>query len=127
MHTPVKVWTAAALGALVTLSPVAFAKNGVHKTPEQRAARRERKQEMAQELGLTDAQKTQLKAIHQATRAKVQAVRANTTLSAEEQHAQIKALHKSARQQMMALLTPQQRAKMKTLRHERHAERKANR
>ncbi len=70
---------------------------------------------MADALGLTDAQKAQIKPILQGARQQAQALKANTTLTPEARKAQMKELARSTRQQVMAILTPAQRAKMKAM------------
>lgn len=73
---------------------------------------------MAQELGLTDAQKTQIATILQTARQQSQAVKADTTLTPEAKKDKLKAIRKDAMTQVRALLTPEQIEKMKQLRHQ---------
>ena len=78
-----------------------------------------RLKKMAQNLGLTDAQKAQMKPILKAAREQAKAIKANTALTPEARKAQMKSLHKNTNQQLMAILTPEQREKMKAMRAER--------
>jgi Spy/CpxP family protein refolding chaperone len=71
---------------------------------------------VAQRLGLTDAQQAKLKELHQQTAAAIQGVRANNALTAEQKQTQIKTLRDGAREQMRAMLTDDQRAKLAELR-----------
>ena len=85
-----------------------------------------RLQKMAAELNLTDAQKAQIKPILMSTRQQAQAIKADTTLTPDARKAKMKDLHKSANAQMMAILTPTQRAQLKAIRREKRAAKDAN-
>ena len=63
---------------------------------------------MAKELGLTDAQQTQLKSIHEQQRAKMQELRNNDTLTREQKMEQFKALRESTQSQVNNVLTADQ-------------------
>lgn len=69
-----------------------------------------------QKLGLTDAQKAQLKAARASTVAAVKAIRADTTLTPEQKKAKVRETLQSARTQMRSALTPDQQAKLDQLR-----------
>jgi Spy/CpxP family protein refolding chaperone len=71
---------------------------------------------IAQRLDLTAAQKAKWKDLRQQTASAVQAVRANNDLTEEQKTAQIKSLRQSARDQMRAVLTADQRAKLGEIR-----------
>jgi len=71
---------------------------------------------VAERLGLNDAQKAKLKELRQQTATAVQAVQANTSLTEAQKAAQIKSLRGNARDQMRAVLTDDQRAKLAELR-----------
>jgi Spy/CpxP family protein refolding chaperone len=75
-----------------------------------------RLQKLADELSLTDAQKAQMKPVLQNARQQAKAIKDDTTLSAEDRQAKMKVLRKSTRTQTMAILTPDQRAKLKSIR-----------
>jgi Spy/CpxP family protein refolding chaperone len=70
-------------------------------------------------LSLSDAQKAQIKNNNAEARAQIKAIRANTTLSAQEQRSQIAAIRRASRAAMLQVLTPQQRAQMRENRAER--------
>ena len=70
---------------------------------------------LADELALTDAQKTQLKPILQDARQQAKAIKDDTTLTPDARKAKMKDLQKSTRSQMLSILTPEQRAKLKSI------------
>jgi len=70
---------------------------------------------IAEHLGLSADQKTQLKAIRQQTAAAVKTIRANAALTPDQQREQIAAHRKTAHDQMSALLTAEQRARFAEL------------
>lgn len=74
---------------------------------------------MAKELNLTDAQKTQIKGIHEQQRTKMQELRSNTTLTQDQKKEQLKSLRESAETQVNGVLNADQQKKF--------AEMKANR
>ena len=75
-----------------------------------------RLKKLAAELNLTDAQKAQMKPILMSSRQQMRAIQADTTLTPDAKAAKLKGLRKSTRQQTMAVLTPDQRAKLKSIR-----------
>ncbi len=90
---------------------------------EKRAHKRERKDDLA-ELNLTADQKAQIKAIHQNAKAQVAEVRTNSSLSDAEKKAQIKSIRVNSLQQVNALLTPEQQAKLAQMRRDRRADKR---
>lgn len=66
-----------------------------------------------QGLNLTDDQKAAMKTIHESTKAKLDAVNKDESLTAEQKEAKIHQLRHGARMQMVKLLTPEQRQQMK--------------
>ena len=70
---------------------------------------------MADPLALTDAQKARLRPVFMNAGRQMQALQANTSLTPAARMAKMQALQKSARTQMMAILTPAQRAKMQAM------------
>ncbi len=75
-----------------------------------------RLQKLAESLGLSDAQKAQLRPILQSARQQTKAIQADTTLTPGARQAKMKSLRHSTRRQMLAILTPAQRQKLKTMR-----------
>lgn len=63
-------------------------------------------------LNLTADQKAKLAAIRQTTKQQVATVSADTSLSATQKAAKIREIHRSAKQQMDAVLTTEQKAKL---------------
>lgn len=76
-------------------------------------------------LGLTDDQKTKIKAIHADARAQVQAVRADSSLGPEARTAKLRSIRQGAMGKVREVLTPAQREKLgqmlKTAREHRNA------
>lgn len=67
---------------------------------------------LATKLGLTDAQKAQLKPMIKAQHQQAKAIKADTSLTPEARKSQLKALRQTTRSQMMTLLTPDQQANL---------------
>jgi Spy/CpxP family protein refolding chaperone len=72
-----------------------------------------RKHGVMQGLNLTDDQKTAMKKIHDSTKAKVDAVKNDESLTADQKEMKIHQLQRGARMQMVKLLTPEQRQQMR--------------
>lgn len=70
-------------------------------------------QMLSQKLNLTDDQKAELKPLLQAQEQQLKAVYGDTSLSQEQKAAKKKALHESFLEQINAVLTPEQQAKLK--------------
>jgi len=85
-----------------------------------------RLKKLTDELGLTDSQKAQIKPILMGARQQARAIQADTTLTPDAKMAKMKALRKSTRQQTMAILTPDQRAKLKSINQARRAAKAGN-
>lgn len=66
-----------------------------------------------QGLNLTDEQKTAMKSIHESTKAQLDAVNKDESLTADQKAAKIHELRHSGRMQMVKLLTPEQRQQMR--------------
>jgi Spy/CpxP family protein refolding chaperone len=71
---------------------------------------------MKKELGLTDAQAEQMKAIHEASREQLKAIKENEALSLEEKKTAAKKLHEATKAKVDALLSPEQKAKFDKMR-----------
>src|SRR5216684_7302822 len=56
------------------------------------------------DLNLTADQKTKLQALHESTRQQIEALRNDSTLSAQDKEAKLRAIHESSRQQLQAIL-----------------------
>ena len=64
-------------------------------------------------LNLTDDQKAQMKTIHESSKAQLDAVNKDESLTADQKAAKVHQLRHSARTQMVKLLTPEQQQLMK--------------
>ena len=74
-----------------------------------------RLEKMQQELNLTADQTTAIKAIFKDGRAKVEALRANTALTPQDQHAQMRTLREEENTKIKAVLTPDQVTKFEAM------------
>jgi len=119
------LFAAFALAGIVSLQSMArAAETSVAAQPvkeEPGAAIRERMQEVAKELGLTDDQKQQLKPVLQAEAVKLKALRDDQSLSRQEKIEKLKAIGAELLPQLKEILTPEQLAKWQKLRQERQA------
>jgi Spy/CpxP family protein refolding chaperone len=75
-------------------------------------------------LNLTDDQRAQMKTIHESTKAQLDAVQKDESLTTDQKEAKIHQLRHSARMQMVKLLTPEQRQQMKANVRALHASRR---
>ncbi|MGE0002630.1 MAG: hypothetical protein AB7T05_11235, partial [Fimbriimonadaceae bacterium] len=82
----------------------------------------------AEEIGLTDGQKAQMKALRDQTKAQIQKLKSNDSLDDEAKRTAWKQLRQERDVQFQNILSPEQKAKIETLKAEakaKHAERKA--
>ena len=82
-------------------------------TPAAPSQREGRMHRAMQGLNLTDEQKTAMKSIHESTKAQLDAVNKDESLTADQKAAKIHQLRHSGRMQMVKLLTPEQRQQMR--------------
>ena len=75
-------------------------------------------QMLTEKLNLTDEQRTKLKPILQDQAQQLKAVHDDTSLTPEQKTAKMKAIHASFHDQVNAVLTPEQQAKLKEMKHE---------
>lgn len=75
------------------------------------------------DLDLSQEQKAQVKQIREEAREKMQALRNDSSLSPEERQARMQALRKETHEKMDAVLTPEQREKLKQFREEKRERR----
>lgn len=75
-----------------------------------------RAEHLKHELGLTDDQTAQVKAIFEDSRAKMQALRSNSALSQDDRRSQMMTIHKAEHERIEALLTPDQKTKFDSMR-----------
>lgn len=81
-------------------------------------------EKMSKALALTDAQKTQVKALHTKRRAEAKALIAKADGDWEAVRPQLKALRKSGKADFMKVLTPEQQTKLKAMHAEKHGDKK---
>lgn len=80
--------------------------------------------EMEAHLQLTPEQSGQLKAMHEARRSEMKALKENTALSKEEKRTQMKAMHQQNKVALQQILSEEQFAKLQDMRKEKMQERK---
>ena len=77
------------------------------------------------DLNLTDDQKAQMKKIHQEAKAQIEAVNNDSSLSTDQKQAKTHAIRRDSHKQVEAMLTPEQRQKMRAW-HRAHRGEKSN-
>jgi len=70
---------------------------------------------LSKKLGLTDEQKTSIKAVFATDANEIKAIRQNSSLSQEQKQTEIKTIWQKGKAQVNALLTPDQQAKLAEL------------
>lgn len=113
---------AAAVCLTVALAAPTFAQAAPGQARHQGAGRMKK---LANALGLTDAQKAQIKPILQNSRQQAQAIKQDTSLTPEAKKEKMNDLRKSTMEQIRAILTPDQIAKLKAMRQQGHRGNKA--
>ncbi len=96
---------------LTSLSSMALAQTT---PPAGAGAAMARRQKVAETLGITDAQKAQMKSITDKAMAKDKEIQ-DSKLAPDAKKLKIEELRKSTRKQIMAVLTPEQLAKIKAM------------
>ncbi len=79
---------------------------------------------LVKDLNLTTDQKSRFKSLISDMREHAKKIKSDASLTPDQQKEQIKALRQDMRKQVVSLLTPAQRAKLKTLHQQREAEKK---
>jgi Spy/CpxP family protein refolding chaperone len=113
--TTITKWTAAALACGIVLS-IGLSANAQVAAGQGRHGQRMAK--IAQELGLTDSQKAQIKPILKDAKAQKKAIEADAKLTTDDKHTKLRDLHKQTWDKINGVLTPEQKAKWETLRKE---------
>jgi Spy/CpxP family protein refolding chaperone len=119
-----------ALGSLLSFGPAACAQNQTNSPPAngQRGARlREHFAKVAQELKLTDEQKSKVRAVFREERERFQVLRADTSLTPAQRRAQVKQIRDDINASMRGILTAGQYEKWREMREERKESRQARR
>jgi protein CpxP len=107
---------ALALGSLFLAFPVALAGDEAAPGGERRERLQHGADRMAEELGLSDAQKGQIKELAQKEKAELDALRGSEVQDKEGRRAQARAIREKYREQRHAILTPEQRVKADKMR-----------
>ncbi len=111
-----------AAAAILATSITAFAADEKPKAPDAPEAARakhaagDRLKEMTEKLALTEEQQGKLKEVFAKYAPKAQEVRKDTALSQEDKRAKMTEIRKSETEEIRALLTPEQKEKMKEMR-----------
>jgi protein CpxP len=82
-------------------------------TSQSNKMQKNKKKEMMKELNLTKEQRGKMKEFHRSMKQKKEDIKNDKTLTAAQKKAKLKELHKEKKQKMNAILTPEQREKMK--------------
>ena len=77
-------------------------------------ARHEGREDELAKLNLTDDQKAQVTKIHEDTKSQMDAVKSDSSLTPDQRRAKAQEIRKSSHEQVMQLLTPEQRKQMKS-------------
>jgi Spy/CpxP family protein refolding chaperone len=111
------------LVACVGLGVVALAAQGAPQAGEvggrgqmRRESVEERLARMTERLSLTEDQKEKIRPILGQEADQIKALRGNTSLSRQERRAKVREIRKSTHEQIVQVLTPEQREKMKEMR-----------
>ncbi len=98
-----------------SLMAMAQQSEGMNKPMDAQQAATERLHSMANQLQLTDDQKTKLKPLITSEAEEMQALRKNTSLSPQDRRKQMAEVHEKYEPQINAVLTPEQQAKWKAM------------
>lgn len=115
------------VAALLLTGAIALAQDSDQSVPAQPGARydqrrrdraEDRLRRMSKELNLTDDQKEKLKPILQDEAQQMKSVQADNSLTAQQRRKKMREIHKTFEPQVQAVLTPEQRDKLKNMKHE---------
>jgi protein CpxP len=113
--------------ALLLAGSIALAQDSDQAAPAQPGARydqrrrdqaEDRLRRMSKELNLTDDQKEKLKPILEDEAQQMRAVQADNSLNSQQRRKKMRGIHKTFEPQVRAALTPEQRDKLKNMKHE---------
>jgi protein CpxP len=88
-------------------------------------AQRGEKGDFLADLNLTDTQKAQIKQIREGARSQADAVKNDSSLSADQKETKLRAIHRDTHEQVIKVLTPEQRKMMREKMHERRESKQA--
>lgn len=105
---------AATAGLLALIGTPALMAQETPQSQDQGAAMQgQRHEDELAKLNLTDDQKAKVSKIHADMKSQMDAVKSDTTLTADQRQAKLKEIHKASHEQVMQVLTPDQRQQMK--------------
>jgi Spy/CpxP family protein refolding chaperone len=99
-------------------APAAPAQPGARYEQRRRDQAEDRLRRMSKELNLTDDQKEKLKPILQDEAQQMKTVQADTSLTSQQRRKKMRGIHRTFEPQVQAVLTPEQRDKLKSMKHE---------
>jgi periplasmic protein CpxP/Spy len=113
----------AATAGLVALigTPALMAQETPQSQDQGAAMQGQRHEDELAKLNLTDDQKAKVSKIHADMKSQMDAVKSDTTLTADQRQAKLKEIHKASHEQVLQVLTPDQRQQMKADEKERKA------
>jgi protein CpxP len=113
----------AATAGLVALigTPALMAQETPQSQDQGAAMQGQRHEDELAKLNLTDDQKAKVSKIHADMKSQMDAVKSDTTLTPDQRQAKMKEIHKASHEQVMQVLTPDQRQQMKADEKERKA------
>jgi Spy/CpxP family protein refolding chaperone len=104
---------------VVGLSTLGVAQDNDGGGRDGRKHRRHHAGKLAEKLGLTDAQRTQLQSINEQHREQVRAIAQNDSLTEEQKREQLRAVNQQHQEQIQGILTPEQQQRFRELRERR--------
>ena len=107
------------IAALAQTASTASGDNSNTAAQTQPKERGERGEKFAQKLNLTPDQQAEIKSIRENMKQQAQAIKNDSSLTADQKKAKFKELRKSSHEQMMAKLNPDQQTKFKEMQKER--------
>src|SRR5277367_4005778 len=116
-----QVAATAALAALIG-TPALMAQDAQQSQDQGAAMQGQRHQDELAKLNLTDDQKAKVGKIHADMKSQMDAVKSDTTLTADQRQEKMKQIHKASHEQVLQVLTPDQRQQMKADEKERKAQ-----
>jgi protein CpxP len=113
----------AATAGLVALigTPALMAQEPTQSQDQGAAMQGQRHEDELAKLNLTDDQKAKVSKIHADMRSQMDAVKSDTTLTADQRQMKLKEVHRASHEQVLQVLTPDQRQQMKADEKERKA------
>jgi Spy/CpxP family protein refolding chaperone len=115
-----------AVGGLLLMSgsfSLARAQSGSPNSGQSNAAPEQQTEQGRPDLNLTDDQKAQMRKIHEDAKSQLEAVKNDSSLSADQKQGKIQQIHQATHHQVETLLTPEQKKTMREWRRAHKASR----